>query len=160
MNYKEQLNQQQFSTIKETNLIALLWRWRNFLLAQLRVSNLVDCSNSPQNQQSSDHLQHATANAIAKNDLDRLDKSSFNSSPINKNKQLNYNTYKKFLCDYNYQGKKWSIEIYAVSFEDAEARLTSIKYGQITGQVELEIPIPPKSVWFKTWITRMIELFK
>lgn len=54
-----------------------------------------------------------------------------------------------FLCDYSYAGSRWSVEIVATSFEDAEARLRALSRGKVAGEVQAVIPMPI------TWIGRL-----
>ena len=51
--------------------------------------------------------------------------------------------YRLFTCSYTYQGQKWGLDIYATSFEDAEARLSAIHFGTVDGVVEATIPAYP-----------------
>ena len=50
--------------------------------------------------------------------------------------------FKKYICDYQYQGSKWCIEIMATSHEDAEARLRALSNGTVAGEVHLTISVP------------------
>lgn len=65
---------------------------------------------------------------------------------------------KIYLCDYQYKGHKWSIEIPASSFKDAEQRLNALRTlrnGEIVGELKLSIPIPVRQSWlerFKNWM--------
>ncbi len=50
--------------------------------------------------------------------------------------------YKTYACQYNFEGSKWIVEIQAKSHEEAEARLRNIGYGQVLGEVKLQMKIP------------------
>ncbi len=52
------------------------------------------------------------------------------------------NEYKTYICEYNFEGSKWTVEIQAKSHEEAEARLRNVGYGQVLGEVKLQIQIP------------------
>lgn len=64
----------------------------------------------------------------------------------------NFSEEKTYLCDYQYEGALWSVEIVASSFEDAERRLRALGRGKVAGEVQLVIPVPTK------WTTRLVEL--
>lgn len=64
--------------------------------------------------------------------------------PPNRKRPSNSNNYKVYLCDYIYQGEKWSIEIQALSYKDAEDRMKVISKGEIIGKLVLRIPVLPK----------------
>lgn len=64
--------------------------------------------------------------------------------PPNKKVPSNSNNYKVYLCDYIYQGEKWSVEIQALSYKDAEDRMKAISKGEITGELVFSIPVVPK----------------
>ena len=49
--------------------------------------------------------------------------------------------FKIYLCNYRYEGKVYSIEICATSFEDAEARRKALNHGEIIGVLEMSIPV-------------------
>lgn len=61
---------------------------------------------------------------------------------------------KTYLCDYSYAGSRWSIEIAATSFEDAEARLRALSKGQVAGEVKAVIPVG------RAWISRLWKWIK
>lgn len=63
----------------------------------------------------------------------------------------NSSQHKIYLCDYQYEGQKWSIEISATSFEDAGKRLSALKYGEIVGELKFSMPAPIK----QSWLTRL-----
>ena len=52
------------------------------------------------------------------------------------------NEYKTYICEYNFEGSKWTVEIQAKSHEEAEARLRNVGYGQVLRKVKLQIQIP------------------
>lgn len=54
--------------------------------------------------------------------------------------QLYTNNFQKYMCVYTFNGSKWSIDIYAESWKEAEERLVAISKGSIEGKVEVEIP--------------------
>lgn len=111
--------------------------------------NQNDC-NSPLQKLSHDSLQPLVASA---NTLEHLDKSQKTSNDLllSQYNCSNFSPYKIYLCDYQYDGHKWSIEISATSLEDATKRLSALRYGEIVGELKLSIPIPVK----KNWLTRL-----
>lgn len=117
-----------------------------------REDNRPDCGSLPQKLQR-DGLQPSVASA---KNLEHLDKSQNTSKDLllGQNNCTNFNEYKVYLCDYQHQGHKWSVEISAVSFEDAEQRLKALKYGKIVGELKLSIPVPAK----QSWIDRFLKL--
>jgi hypothetical protein len=58
------------------------------------------------------------------------------------NQQANSNKFSKYICEYDYQGRKWDIDFYATRIEDAQKRLKSIAEGEIQGEIAFEIPVP------------------
>lgn len=50
------------------------------------------------------------------------------------------NNFQKYMCVYTFNRSKWSIDIYAESWEEAKERLKAISKGTIEGEVEEEIP--------------------
>jgi hypothetical protein len=50
------------------------------------------------------------------------------------------NNFQKYLCDYTFNGSKWSIDIYAESWEQAEEKLIAIGKGVVIGDCVEEIP--------------------
>jgi hypothetical protein len=56
------------------------------------------------------------------------------------------------LCDYQYDGHNWSIEIPATSFEDAHNRLEALSKGKIAGELKLSIPVSIKTTWLNSLI--------
>jgi len=84
-------------------------------------------------------LQQLTANDTHE---EHLDKDETPQKPPNRINKYNYNKYKKFLCDYTYQGNIYSIEIIAESWDEAEERLKSLRFnGRVIGEKFLEIPL-------------------
>jgi hypothetical protein len=93
-------------------------------------------------------LQPSNASATT---FEHLGKSqnTLNDLLLGQNNCSNFSGYKIYLCDYQYDGYKWSIEIPATSFEDAEKRLKALRYGEVVGELKLSIPIPIKQTWLK-----------
>lgn len=54
---------------------------------------------------------------------------------------MNSNKPRNYLCEYSYQGSRWSIEIAASSLEDAEARLRQLAGGKVLGVTQAVIPV-------------------
>ncbi len=64
----------------------------------------------------------------------------------------------KFLIEFNMGGEEYSEVIYAESWEDAEKRLTAIKYnGRLIGKNVVEIPLP-KSQFFQHILNSILRL--
>lgn len=51
---------------------------------------------------------------------------------------------KKYLCEYRYRGERWSIHLYASSFEEAEYRLQALSQGKVLGESKAIIPVKTK----------------
>ncbi len=51
---------------------------------------------------------------------------------------------KIYLCEYEYEGETWGIQIHATCYADAVRRLRQISGGRVLGEVmhEIIIPIP------------------
>lgn len=60
------------------------------------------------------------------------------------------NEYKPFVCSYPYAGSRWSVTLYARSFEDAAARLSALQMGQVDGVLVTEIPV------ITGWVAKVI----
>lgn len=114
-----------------------------------REDNHSDCNSSPQ-KLSHDGLQPSAASATA---FERLDKSqnTLDDLLLSQYNCPNFSGYKIYLCDYQYEGHTWSIEIHATSFEDATKRLNALRYGEVVGELKLSIPIPVR----QTWVSRL-----
>lgn len=65
------------------------------------------------------------------------------------NTEQDQREYKTYLCNYQYEGHKWSIDIVATSFEDAQKRLDALKYAEIVGELKLSIPVPIGVAWLR-----------
>lgn len=117
--------------------------------AQSHEDNPYDCSNSPQKLRC-DGLRPSVASAT---NLERPDKSqsTLNNLLLNQYSCPNSSDHRIYLCDYTYQGHKWSVEIPATSFQDAQRRLNALKNGEIVGELKTSIPIPAKP----SWLTRL-----
>jgi hypothetical protein len=101
-------------------------------------------------------LQLSNASATS---LERHGKSqnTLNDLLLGQYKCPNSSEYKIYLCDYRYEGHKWSIEIPATSFEDARKRLNALRYGEVVGELKLSLPIPVKKTLlnrFRKWVSR------
>ncbi len=49
---------------------------------------------------------------------------------------------KAFLINYQHDGQRYALELHAADAEDAKARLSSLLYGQVLGDVVTRIPAP------------------
>jgi hypothetical protein len=49
---------------------------------------------------------------------------------------------KAFLVNYQHGGQRYALELKAVDAEDAKARLNSLLYGQVLGEVAVKLPAP------------------
>lgn len=117
--------------------------------AQLHEYNHGDCSSFPQKQQC-DGSQPSVASA---KDFGHPDKSqnASNNLLLNQYNCSNSTQYQIYLCDYQYDGHKWSVEIPATSFEDAQNRLKALSKGEIVGHLKLAISVPFKQGWVDWW---------
>lgn len=121
--------------------------------AEPHEDNQIGCSSSPQKLPHG-CLQPSIASAT---NLEHLDKSQNTSNDLllSQYRCSNSSQHKIYLCDYQYEGHTWSIEISATSFKDAEKRLNALKHGEIVGQLKASIPIPIK----QSWLTRLQRWF-
>jgi len=113
--------------------------------AQSHEDNHSDCNSSPQKLRC-DGLQPSVASATSLECLDKP-RNTLNNLLSGQYNCPNFSGYKIYLCDYQYEDCKWSIEISATSFEDAEKRLKALRYGEVVGELKLSIPIPIKQTW-------------
>jgi len=120
--------------------------------AQSHEDNPAYCSSSPQKLRR-DGLKPSNANATTCEHLGKS-QNTLDSLLLRQNKCSNSSEYKIYLCDYHYEGHKWSIEISATSFEEARNRLKALRHGEIVGELKLSIPIPVK----QTWLERLRKL--
>ena len=49
---------------------------------------------------------------------------------------------KAFLVNYQHGGQRFALELHAVDADDANARLSSLLYGQVRGEVVARVPAP------------------
>ena len=50
--------------------------------------------------------------------------------------------YKTYTCSYNFDGERWRIDVKALNFTDATARLAVIgQYGKVDGEVVMTFPV-------------------
>jgi hypothetical protein len=49
---------------------------------------------------------------------------------------------KAFLVNYRHDGQRYALELHAVDAADAKARLGSLLYGQVLGEVVAKVPAP------------------
>ena len=66
---------------------------------------------------------------------------------------------KAFLINYQHGGEQYALELHAADAEDAKARLNSLLYGRICGEIALKIPAqlgPLASLicLMKNWLSR------
>jgi hypothetical protein len=59
----------------------------------------------------------------------------------------NSSEWKTYLVDYRYKGQEYCLELAAVSWEDAEARVRCLINANVAGEVALKIPVSES--WFK-----------
>lgn len=111
---------------------------KNLAQAEYQKDSLA-CSDSPlQSQRLSAHLQPSTANATHLSGLHKRNKPSNDS---HKKERQNSNGQRDYLCEYSYEGKRWSLTIMAASQDDAEARLKRLAYGKVIGELKATIPV-------------------
>lgn len=106
--------------------------------AESQQGSLADSDNLQQSQQLFGHLRLLTANAIHKLGLDKRNK------PLNdsqKKERPNSSEQKYYLCEYSFEGDRYSLEIPAKSWKEAEAKLRRIAYGHISGEIKAVIPV-------------------
>ena len=61
---------------------------------------------------------------------------------------------KTYLVSYGYDGARWSLELKADSWEEAEARLGMLQYASVDGELKAKIPVPRLFDWFVHWLHR------
>lgn len=66
--------------------------------------------------------------------------------------------YSTFLIDYHHGGEKWSFDLLATSWNDAEERLRSIKYNAYI-EGEVKATIPARVGWWVPLATTIRNLF-
>jgi hypothetical protein len=127
-----------------------LLHWLTLRLFGLRLDNPACCDNPRQSQQESDHLLLSNTNATHLQNL-----CTCNMSSVNLLKQSSNNSgqskQKYYLCEYQYEGGRWSIEIPAESWEDAAARLKRLSYGKVVGEIQATLPVQ-FGLWAKLWV--------
>lgn len=66
--------------------------------------------------------------------------------------------FQTYEIEYGYNGKRWSLQIRAQSFEDAEARLRALSFGKVCGLLvsEVYIPLPSKSAVIRL-VARLLQ---
>ena len=62
-----------------------------------------------------------------------------------------------YLVDYDHDGRKWTLDLPARSWKDAEARLASIMMAHVAG--ELVCSIPASSGFFARPLVYLLNLF-
>lgn len=76
-------------------------------------------------------------------------------------KESQNDIYKTFLCNYVYNQELWSIEIKALSYDDAKERLKAIcNNGEIIGELIVNIPLTPSDNFLKNKLERIIKGLK
>ncbi len=116
-------------------------RWTSFLQALTHIRNQSGFDTPRLTQRVARRLKRVNSNAT---DFVRHVRHSISSwkAPLLAELPLYPNNYKTYLCSYVYEGKSWSVEIKATSFEDAENRLKALAKGKVEMEVVLTIPIP------------------
>lgn len=66
---------------------------------------------------------------------------------------------KPFLINYQHGGQRYALELYANDAADAKARLNSLLYGRVCGEVAMKLPaqLGPLAAlvcWFRNVIAR------
>jgi hypothetical protein len=66
---------------------------------------------------------------------------------------------RSFLVNYQHGGERYAIELHATDAEDAKARLNSLLYGQVCGEVAMKLPAIPGPFaslicWFRNGLVR------
>lgn len=111
--------------------VAHFLKWKR---AESHASNPAYYGTPRQSQQESDRLSPLAANASHLDDRDNSNKSPDNLHSADV--LINASESKTYLCEYRYQGCTWSFEIIAESYEDAQARIRSLAYGKVLGEVK------------------------
>lgn len=71
--------------------------------------------------------------------------------------------YRTYLCDYYYKGDKYSVDIPATSFEEAEERRRAIGRGEVVGELMMRVPVgvPNRFVsGFKALLRKALKMFR
>lgn len=66
---------------------------------------------------------------------------------------------KPFLINYQHGGEQFALEIYATDADDAKARLGSLFYGRVCGEITAKLPastgvLSTMICWFKNVLSR------
>ncbi len=62
--------------------------------------------------------------------------------------------YARYSIEYDYRGARWSVEVLATSWQDAEARLAAIAEGTVTGRITGSVPADgwrARWFWLRNW---------
>lgn len=54
---------------------------------------------------------------------------------------------KTYLITYPFKGERYSAEIIAENWGEAEDRLRALQYGKVDGEIVLKIPVSPHGIW-------------
>lgn len=127
-----------------------LLRWLRLRQFGSHSNNLACCDNPHQSQPGFDYSSPSIANATDVQNLDTRNKPLVNlSKQSSNNNRGNEQIY--YLCEYSYEGEKWSIEIPAESWEDAKARLKRMAYAEVIGEIQATLPVE-FGLWVKLWV--------
>ena len=119
--------------------------------AESQQGNLADSGSLQPSLQLFGHLRLLAANAIRKLGLDRCDK------PLNdshRKERPDSSEQKYYLCEYSFEGNRYSLEIPAQSWKEAESRLRRISYGKVSGEIKAVLPVQ------LGWMARFIVWIK
>jgi hypothetical protein len=100
--------------------------------------SLADSYSLQQSQQLFDHLKPSDASATRRLGLDKC------SKPLNdshRKERPNSSEQKYYLCEYSFEGNRYSLEIPAGSWKEAECRLRRISYGIVAGEIKATLPV-------------------
>jgi hypothetical protein len=112
----------------------------SFLPGGLRTSSLGHFYSLRQNLRLALRFPRLIANAIHRGHLDNTETAQEPPLLLEQNNSSNYQTY---LCDYQFEGRTYSISIIATSWKEAERRLRCIAgNGKIIGGPAFTIKIP------------------
>ena len=64
---------------------------------------------------------------------------------------------KEYQFSYHFSGKKWAVNIFAASADEAKEKIKAVAHAEYDGEIMANIYIPVKAAWFQrfiAWIKR------
>jgi len=64
---------------------------------------------------------------------------------------------KEYQFSYHFSGKKWAVNIFAASADEAKEKIKAVAHAEYDGEIMANIYMPVKAAWFQrfiAWIKR------